>query len=181
MSIQRLQKELYEIEKNPNNYFAISASYDIYQMKATIIGPEKTPYDGQEYHLYITVPKRYPFSPPIVKFAQPCYHPNVSSRGDICLDILKAEKWSPIQNISSILISIISFLSDPNTSSPLNPQAATMHDKNIEKYVETVKKVYLMRDNKSFKNFPKIRPVINTTLQISSSCSTCSPVPDSMA
>lgn len=52
MSIHRLQKELRDIAQNPNKYFAVTASSNILEWKATILGPEQTPYEGHEYHLY---------------------------------------------------------------------------------------------------------------------------------
>lgn len=155
MSVQRLQKELKDIKKNPNRYFKVEPTSDLMQWKATILGPEDTPYENHQYHLLITIPQNYPFSAPVVRFAQPCYHPNVSTKGQICLDILKEHKWSPIQNISSILLSIISFLSDPNSSSPLNSDAARIYETDYSQYKILVSKVYLKAD-KTFKDFPKL-------------------------
>ena len=34
----------------------------------------------------------YPYSPPVVKFETPCFHPNVDQHGNICLDILKVTR-----------------------------------------------------------------------------------------
>lgn len=38
-----------------------------------------------------------------------------------------AERWSPVQTPSSILLSVISMLSDPNASSPANIDAAKQY------------------------------------------------------
>jgi ubiquitin-protein ligase len=40
----------------------------------------------------------YPYQSPTVKFATPCFHPNVDTHGNICLDILK-EKWSALYEV----------------------------------------------------------------------------------
>ena len=40
----------------------------------------------------------YPYQSPTVKFTTPCFHPNVDSHGNICLDILK-EKWSALYEV----------------------------------------------------------------------------------
>ncbi|KAJ3360934.1 hypothetical protein HDU91_004190 [Kappamyces sp. JEL0680] len=34
------------------------------------------------------------------------------------------EKWSPIYNVSTVLLSLQSLLGEPNNDSPLNPEAA---------------------------------------------------------
>jgi len=153
--LQRLQKELRDINKNPNKYFSVSPTSNFSVWNATILGPEKTFYENHIYHLYINIPQNYPFIAPTIKFAQPCYHPNVSTSGIICLDILN-KKWSPIQNISSTLLSIISFLSDPNTESPLNPDAAKVYRANLIAYHNNVQKVYSKADPKFFKDFPTL-------------------------
>jgi ubiquitin-protein ligase len=154
MLIQRLQKELQDIAKNPNKYFVVAPSSDLLHWKATILGPEDTPYHNHQYHLLIDIPKNYPFSSPTVRFAQPCYHPNISTTGQICMDILSNKKWSPIQNISSVLISIISFLADPNCSSPLNAGAARIYDYDISQFNNLVQRVYQKADQQVYKDFP---------------------------
>ena len=45
--------------------------------------------------------------------------------------IVLQNKWSPMYDISAILTSIRSLLSDPNPSSPANQQAAQMFVNNL--------------------------------------------------
>lgn len=56
-------------------------------------GAEGTPYEGCTFRLGLRFTGEYPFKPPAVRFDTPCFHPNVDTHGNICLDILK-EKWS---------------------------------------------------------------------------------------
>ncbi|XP_028639887.1 ubiquitin-conjugating enzyme E2 C-like isoform X2 [Grammomys surdaster] len=82
-------------------------------------------YEDLRYKLSLEFPSGYPYNAPIVKFLTPCYHPNVDTQGNICLDILK-EKWSALYDIRTILLSIQSLLGEPNIDSSLNTHAAEL-------------------------------------------------------
>ena len=56
-------------------------------------GAADTPYAGLTFRLSLKFTSEYPFKPPAVRFETPCFHPNVDTYGNICLDILK-DKWS---------------------------------------------------------------------------------------
>lgn len=84
-------------------------------------------YEGLKYKLSLSFPSDYPFSAPTVRFETPCFHPNVDTQGNICLDILK-EEWSAAYNVRTILLSIRSLLGEPNNHSPLNQEAAQLWD-----------------------------------------------------
>lgn len=56
-------------------------------------GADGTAYEGCTYRLSLRFTSEYPFKPPVVRFETPCFHPNVDTYGNICLDILK-DKWS---------------------------------------------------------------------------------------
>ncbi len=65
---------------------------NLFHWVATITGGPDTVYEGQKYKLGLTFPPGYPYTAPTVKFSTPCYHPNVDTHGNICLDILKVSK-----------------------------------------------------------------------------------------
>ena len=112
---------------------------NIKEWSAVIIGPTDSPYDGGIFKLNINFPPDYPFKPPKVEFVTKIYHPNINSRGSICLDILKSQ-WSPALTISKVLLSISSLLMDPNPDDPLEPEIAHIYKNDRKKYNDNVKK-----------------------------------------
>lgn len=81
--------------------------------RATMEGPEDTPYANLTLKLSMEFPHNYPYAPPKVLFKTPIYHPNFDFSGRICLDILQ-DKWTPAYNIRTVLLSIQSLLGEPN-------------------------------------------------------------------
>ena len=134
MATRRITKEIADLSKDaPENCSAGPRGEDIYKWDATIMGPTDTPYVGGVFNMEIHFPSDYPFKPPKVQFLTKIYHPNISSNGAICLDILK-EQWSPALTVSKVLLSICSLLSDPNPKDPLVPAIAEEYNKDREAY-----------------------------------------------
>jgi ubiquitin-conjugating enzyme E2 R len=86
------------------------------------------------------------------KFVRPLYHPNIYPDGRLCISILHqpgddemsgetaAERWSPVQRVETVLISVLSLLDDAEVSSPANVDAGVMLRNNPSQYKEMVKK-----------------------------------------
>jgi ubiquitin-conjugating enzyme E2 D/E len=139
MSARRINKEISDLAKDaPENCSAGPRGENIYLWDAMIVGPTETPYVGGMFNLEIHFPTDYPFKPPKVVFTTKIYHPNISTNGSICLDILK-EQWSPALTISKVLLSICSLLSDPNPKDPLMPEVADEYVRNREQFDSTAK------------------------------------------
>jgi ubiquitin-conjugating enzyme E2 D/E len=141
MALRRLQKEIADIAKDtdaPTNCSAGLHNNDLFNWQATIIGPEKTPYEGGVFSLRISFPADYPFKPPKITFETKIYHPNINANGSICLDILK-DKWSPALNTIKILLSICSLMADPNPNDPLVPEIARLYKSNITEFNRVAK------------------------------------------
>lgn len=137
--IKRLQTELMQLMTSPAPGISAfpGADGNLMAWKATIEGPEDTPYADLTLKLTMAFPNNYPYSPPTVLFKTPIYHPNFDFAGRICLDILK-DKWTPAYNIQTVLLSVQSLLGEPNNSSPLNGEAAELWDKDMEEFKRKV-------------------------------------------
>jgi ubiquitin-protein ligase len=135
---KRLVNEIKMLKKDPiPDINLIFDTDNIYEINAIIKGPEDTIYQTGTFKLSIRIPDDYPIKPPSIRFLNPIFHPNIYRDGKICLDVLLNE-WSPVQNIRTILISIISLLADPNPNSPANRDAANLYLKDINQFNKKV-------------------------------------------
>ncbi|XP_022157782.1 ubiquitin-conjugating enzyme E2 11-like [Momordica charantia] len=127
----RILKENDDLRRDPpsNCSGGIISDSDYNQWEATIIGPEGTPYERGLFKLSIYLPPEYPMKPPKVTFKTKIYHPNINSKGNICLDILKGN-WSPAFTLSSVLVAICSMMPDPNPDDPLEIEIARLYKNN---------------------------------------------------
>ena len=134
MALKRIERELLEIQREPPaNCSAGPDGDDMFLWRATIIGPDKSPYESGIFFLNVTFSYNYPFKPPKIKFLTKIYHPNINSNGNICLDILK-DNWSPALTISKVLLSICSLMCDPNPDDPLVIDVANQYKNNRALY-----------------------------------------------
>jgi len=140
-AVLRLMSDLNAINHEPPSGCSAGLvnEHDLMSWSATIFGPESGPFEGGVFTLRLNFTDQYPQKPPKVRFLTQMYHPNVYSDGSICLDILQ-DKWAPIYSVSTILVSIQSLLTDPNPSSPANPEAANLYTNNREEYNRRVRK-----------------------------------------
>eukprot|EP00055_Hartaetosiga_balthica_P002756 m.5157 g.5157 ORF g.5157 m.5157 type:complete len:164 (-) comp2348_c0_seq1:233-724(-) len=147
--LKRLMKEYKEMMKNPSpGVLAGPTDEDNYfQWEAYIMGPEDTPYEFGVFKAILSFPKDYPHNPPELKFVTPLFHPNIYKDGKVCISILHppgddpvgyelaCERWSPVQSIDKVLLSIISMLAEPNVDSPANIDAAKLYRDNNQEFI----------------------------------------------
>lgn len=129
----RLQKELRELIANPD--MSVS-SETLTEWKVTFAVAE--PYD-RPMTLRFRFNANYPLQPPSVNFTHPVFHPNVSTSGELCVDILGG-MWSPVLTVEKLVLSIQTLLLNPNPLSPLNGTAARLWD-DKPKFLEQMLKV----------------------------------------
>ena len=90
-SKKRILKEMQELSNDANANISAGPVDDdnIFAWSATMIGPKDSPYEDGIFLLKINFPNNYPFKPPQITFDTKIFHPNISSSGSICLDILQ--------------------------------------------------------------------------------------------
>eukprot|EP00607_Mallomonas_marina_P005998 CAMPEP_0182428146 /NCGR_PEP_ID=MMETSP1167-20130531/21059_1 /TAXON_ID=2988 /ORGANISM="Mallomonas Sp, Strain CCMP3275" /LENGTH=146 /DNA_ID=CAMNT_0024610845 /DNA_START=96 /DNA_END=533 /DNA_ORIENTATION=+ len=136
-----LRRQFTELSRNPPDGISVGLGEDdnIFNWELMIVGPPETLYEGGFFSAKLEFPADFPNSPPVMTFNSPMYHPNVFPDGKVCISILHPpgedkfnqletadERWRPILGVESIIVSVISMLSDPNDDSPANIDAAVM-------------------------------------------------------
>ncbi|KAI5187001.1 ubiquitin-conjugating enzyme E2 D [Nematocida homosporus] len=134
-SVKRIMKELKDIKETEASmtgegserilFIAPVDDSDLYNWKGRISPPKGSNYHGGTFYLDIKFPTDYPFKPPRIRFLTRIFHPNINTNGTICLDIL-SEKWSPALTITKVMMSICSWLDEPNPDDPLVPDIASL-------------------------------------------------------
>ncbi|ORC87914.1 ubiquitin-conjugating enzyme e2 [Trypanosoma theileri] len=139
---RRLMRDLKQLQRSGNTCFSASPiNGDLFHWRAVVIGPDHTSWEGGIFKLRLDFTNEYPCSPPVVRFVtKNVFHPNVYVDGSICLDTLKTH-WSPTLDVESLLMMIISLLSDPNPLSAANGEAAQLYTNSREKYHERVRRL----------------------------------------
>ncbi len=151
MALKRLTNEYKKILKEPNYYYSICPTDNMLVWNFIMIGPADTFYENGIFPGVIEFSEKYPIEPPRVKFNN-MIHPNVHNNGYVCISILHEgsdrfgyekdfERWSPSHGVDSIMMSIISILSDPNFQSPANLAVSVMWKDKPDEYKKKIYKL----------------------------------------
>ncbi|XP_074643354.1 ubiquitin-conjugating enzyme E2 G2-like isoform X2 [Tubulanus polymorphus] len=149
-ALKRLMAEYKQLTLNPPEGIVAGplTEENFFEWEAYITGPEGTCFDGGVFAALMSFPPDYPLSPPKMKFTCDLFHPNIYPDGRVCISILhapgddpmgyetSAERWSPVQSVEKILLSVISMLAEPNDESAANVDAAKTWRDNREKFEE---------------------------------------------
>jgi ubiquitin-conjugating enzyme E2 G1 len=148
-----LQRQFRQVQADPTCGFSAGlVDNDVFKWRVTLIGPTKTPYEGGVFPAVLEFPHDFPNSPPKMRFLCPMYHPNIRHTGEVCISILhppgddvfeyehRSERWLPVQTAETILLSVVSMLSDPNCDSPENVDAARTWRLDQREYIKKVRR-----------------------------------------
>ncbi|ORY80957.1 ubiquitin-conjugating enzyme/RWD-like protein [Protomyces lactucae-debilis] len=153
-AVRRLMKEYQDLTTNPPDGITAGpiSEDNFYLWEALLAGPDDSPFEGGLFPAILKFPKDYPLSPPTMTFQCALFHPNIYPSGDVCISILHApgddqfgyekasERWSPVQSVEKVLLSVMSMLAEPNDESPANIDAAKMWRDDNKQYVRVVRK-----------------------------------------
>ena len=118
--LKRIISDIAELVSDPvENIHIWYDENNITSIKGLIIGPKDTPYEDGFYFFSLEFPETYPFTNPTAKFEtinqQIRFNPNLYEGGKVCLSILgtwSGPKWSSVQTLKSVLLSIQSLLNE---------------------------------------------------------------------
>ena len=149
MISKRLQKEIVHLKDNSlknTGIFYFIEDEQLTKGTAIMFGPKNTPYEFCPLEYRFELPNDYPFSPPKVLYrtndGKTRFHPNFYSDGKVCLSILgtySGPKWASSMNISTILLSIYSLMTDnPLVHEPCFENTSLTNPRNLQyaQYVE---------------------------------------------
>ena len=121
-----LCKELQSLSSTPmEGIRLILNDKDMTEVEAVIDGPADTPYAGGQFRVKLSIGKDFPSSPPRGYFLTKIFHPNVSSKGEICVNTLKKD-WKSDLGLKHVLLTIKCLLIVPNPESALNEEAGKL-------------------------------------------------------
>eukprot|EP01101_Sappina_pedata_P006898 TRINITY_DN3537_c0_g1_i1.p1 TRINITY_DN3537_c0_g1~~TRINITY_DN3537_c0_g1_i1.p1 ORF type:complete len:282 (+),score=79.66 TRINITY_DN3537_c0_g1_i1:55-846(+) len=183
----QLLRDFGDLKKNPVGGFSVDLpnDNDMFTWEVYVQGPTDTIYEGAAFRALLRFPSDFPYTPPKMIFTSEVWHPNVywggKKAGEVCISILHppggspdapdecesdAERWNPAHSVTTIILSVISMLSDPNFSSPANVDASVQWRNDLEKFKERVRQTVVKshRELPPGFEFPKEKKYVPETL-----------------
>ncbi|KAJ3439592.1 hypothetical protein M0812_15625 [Anaeramoeba flamelloides] len=132
--IRKILKEIKTLSETPIKGITVENNRErLNEIRATIEGPESTPFEGGVFKMKLVLESNFPNSPPKGYFITKIFHPNVATTGDICLNTLKRD-WKPELGLGEVLQTIKCLLIYPNAESALNEEAGKLILENYDEY-----------------------------------------------
>jgi ubiquitin-conjugating enzyme E2 S len=151
-----LYKQQIELTKNPPDCVIYHLNEnDPLDIQADIIGPKSTPYENGIFRVKLVIPNNFPINAPKGYFLTKIFHPNISEKGEICVNTLKRD-WNPNQwNLYNVFEVIKCLLIIPFPQSALNEEAGKIFMENYDEYAKLAKfytNIYAIKPNNNNNN-----------------------------
>ncbi len=149
----RQQQEL--LKKSPEYVTPIINNEDPLDIQIDLEGPKATPYEGGIFRVKLIIPNDFPVVAPKGLFITKIFHPNISEKGDICVNTLKKDWNSHQWSLYNLFEVIKCLLIIPFPQSALNEEAGKLFMENYEEYFKIAKmytKIYAMKNKTNNNN-----------------------------
>jgi len=153
----RQQQEL--LKKSPEYVTPIINNDDPLDIQIDLEGPKATPYEHGIFRVKLFIPNDFPISPPKGIFMTKIFHPNISEKGEICVNTLKRDwngrNWS-LYNLFEIIKCLLII---PFPQSALNEEAGKLFMEDYDKYFQVAQmytNIYAIKNNSNINNINKI-------------------------
>ena len=150
MALKRLQSEFKQNLSEPNYFYSIDPDPKNFLIwNIILIGPPDSIFEGGLIKCQFKFTLKYPIKPPEFMFISSFPHPNIYPDGKVCISILHegkdqweyedvSERWNPSHSVNSVLLSVLSMITDPNFESPANIDASVMWRNDWNQYKKLI-------------------------------------------
>jgi len=136
--LARVAKDIGKLMKENIEGIRMDINDDLTDIRASIDGPQGTPYESGVFNVRLVLSQDFPRTPPKGFFLTKVFHPNVNvETGEICVDTLKRD-WNPNLGIRHVLLVIRCLLIHPNPESALNEEAGKLllHERDYPEFAQ---------------------------------------------
>ncbi|BEI83288.1 hypothetical protein CcaverHIS002_0311560 [Cutaneotrichosporon cavernicola] len=138
-ALRLLSRELVTLRNSPPEGVRVAVDEDdISAIEGWVAGPPGTPYDGGYFKVLFDFGPEYPNLPPKCTMATKIFHPNISKKGEICVDTLK-KGWRKDYGVGHVLTVIKCLLIVPNPDSALDEEAGKQLNEDYDGYCKYAK------------------------------------------
>ncbi|MEG4302161.1 ubiquitin-conjugating enzyme family protein [Microcoleus sp. D3_18a_C4] len=118
-ALKRIDEQMQKLRQNPP-YCASAEAVpgNPWQWQGLINGPVGSPYEDGTFHFEINFSNEFPYEPPKIVCTTKICHPNISSAGEIGLQSLSPQFWSPSITVTKLLKQIVDLFKQPILNEP---------------------------------------------------------------